>query len=297
MKQNPDTAPVLPSRLNIGCGRQFRADWCNIDLIAMNQAVIQHDIRTGLPFPDGTFDAVYHSHVLEHLTPEQGQHLLQECLRVLRPGGRLRVVVPDLERIADLYLTMLQGAWDGDRQAQCNYEWITLELLDQLVRDRSGGRMGPYMIQADKTDQDFVRSRIGGEMESCEPHLKIHAGDYGRRTVKALPWRERWQHIRQSLARLGVRVLMGRDGLRGFEEGLFRQQGEVHRWMYDRYSLRELCHKTGFVDFHICRADESNIDDFANSELDSADGMTRKPDSLFVECRRPAIAASLPKAA
>jgi predicted SAM-dependent methyltransferase len=112
--------------LNVGCGSRYHADWCNIDLVASGKEVIEFDIRRGLPFDDNTFDAVYHSHVLEHLTPEQGERLVRECGRVLAPGGILRIVVPDLERITALYLKMLKDAWNGDPAAQENYEWMKL---------------------------------------------------------------------------------------------------------------------------------------------------------------------------
>jgi SAM-dependent methyltransferase len=48
-------------------------------------------------------DHIYCSHVLEHFTREEGARLLQECARVLREGGTLRVVVPDLARVVAAY--------------------------------------------------------------------------------------------------------------------------------------------------------------------------------------------------
>ncbi len=58
-------------------------------------------MRQGIPFPDRSFDVVYHSHVLEHLSKSEASKFLKECSRVLRPQGVLRVVVPDLEEIAN----------------------------------------------------------------------------------------------------------------------------------------------------------------------------------------------------
>jgi predicted SAM-dependent methyltransferase len=57
-----------------------------------------------LPFPDGSASAVYASHLLEHLYPEQGRQLIGEALRVLASGGILRIVVPDLGSIIREYL-------------------------------------------------------------------------------------------------------------------------------------------------------------------------------------------------
>ena len=90
--------------LNVGCGQRFHADWVNVDLVPADSSVRACDISKGLPFDDGQFDAVYHSHVLEHLDPAAGRALLAECLRVLKPGGVVRIVVPDLEQIATCLL-------------------------------------------------------------------------------------------------------------------------------------------------------------------------------------------------
>lgn len=55
------------------------------------------------PFKNGTFDGVYCCHMIEHLTPAHAGHLFKEVLRVLKPGGIFRVVVPDLDRTVSLY--------------------------------------------------------------------------------------------------------------------------------------------------------------------------------------------------
>ena len=48
------------------------------------------DIAKRLPLPDGSFDAVFSSHTLEHVYLSQTESLLRECLHVLRPGGGVR---------------------------------------------------------------------------------------------------------------------------------------------------------------------------------------------------------------
>ncbi|OLE67678.1 MAG: hypothetical protein AUI36_06350 [Cyanobacteria bacterium 13_1_40CM_2_61_4] len=63
-----------------------------------------HDVRKPLPFADNFMTAVYASHLLEHLYLDETHRLLGECLRVLQPGGVLRVVVPDLQAIVREYL-------------------------------------------------------------------------------------------------------------------------------------------------------------------------------------------------
>jgi predicted SAM-dependent methyltransferase len=58
--------------------------------------VFVHDLRKPLPFQDDSMDVVYSSHTLEHLHLEEAKRLLTQCFRVLRPGGVLRICVPDL---------------------------------------------------------------------------------------------------------------------------------------------------------------------------------------------------------
>ena len=108
-----DAAPDL-ALLNLGCGSHFHPSWTNVDLVPRVEGVRRCDVRAGLPFPAQVFDAVYHAHVLEHLPRDGALPLLRECLRVLRPDGILRVVVPDLERVAQLYLDALGRAVAGD---------------------------------------------------------------------------------------------------------------------------------------------------------------------------------------
>jgi len=72
--------------------------------IPWSSSIFIHNIRKPLPFPDGSANAIYASHVLEHLYQEDGQNLIAESFRVLQPGGVLRVVVPDLRAIVEEYL-------------------------------------------------------------------------------------------------------------------------------------------------------------------------------------------------
>ena len=78
--------------------------------------------------------------------------------------------------------------------------------------------------------------------------------------------------------------------LNPYQIGHFRQSGEIHQWMYDRYSLGMLLQKAGFVDIKVCKANESNIPNFNQYDLDVlSDGRVRKNDSLFMEAIKPEI--------
>ena len=114
-------------KLNLGCGPQVVAGWCNVDyalgarlfkiplFTAINKKlnlfnldwhpdIYLHDLTKKFPWPDASVEVVYSSHTLEHLSKAEGRQFLQECLRVLKPNGIIRIVVPDLRHDVNEYL-------------------------------------------------------------------------------------------------------------------------------------------------------------------------------------------------
>lgn len=102
--------------LNLGCGKRLHSDWVNVDYTATTENVISHDLSRGIPFPENSFDVVYHSHLLEHFPRSAASVFVQACWKVLKPGGILRVVVPNLEQIAKVYLEALEKASQGSEE-------------------------------------------------------------------------------------------------------------------------------------------------------------------------------------
>jgi predicted SAM-dependent methyltransferase len=89
--------------LDIGSGPKAGvAPWVTIDV--NGECDIYHDLRRGIPFPDASIGRVYCSHLMEHLSPLDGERLLQEIRRVLRRGGEVSVAVPNTRLYVDAYL-------------------------------------------------------------------------------------------------------------------------------------------------------------------------------------------------
>jgi SAM-dependent methyltransferase len=90
------------------------------------------DVARRFRFDDDTFEAVYASHVLEHLDRDVAERCLKEVHRVLRPGGILRVAVPDLNEVVrqydpsdpDSFLAGLYDAHSGRRSRTSLHRWM-----------------------------------------------------------------------------------------------------------------------------------------------------------------------------
>lgn len=272
--------------INIGCGRIYHSDWINLDIASDNPSVLKVDITKGLPFTSSSVTACYSSHVLEHMDRSSARFMLDECFRVLMSGGILRLAVPDLEVIAREYLTILDQLVSGDTTRAQDYDWIILEMYDQVSRNRSGGEMLEFLSQLEPTARKYVTSRIGSEADYIWERLNVKSKP--KLSVKnILAWRRCLNRIRFLIAKKLVWLVAGKQAQLNFEHGMFRGGGEIHQHMYDRYSLKLLLEQVGFTSIKICRANESSIPKFTSYDLDSTDGKARKPDSLFIEAIKP----------
>lgn len=242
--------------INVGCGSTFHHQWINFDIAPRHPSVIQHDINEILPFEDSSVDFLYNSHVLEHLDRKQALNFTKECYRVLKTTGILRVVVPDLETIAKLYLKYLKKAEGGCASGEARYDWMLLELMDQLTRHEPGGEMLRHWQQPNIGEKDFIIERLG---EEVRPHLREK------------PTAENSSNVEPNEKKIGA----------------FRLSGEVHRWMYDKFSLDRLLKSVGFKHVDSLPADQSHLQNWQSYLLDTTkEGDTRKPDSLFMEARK-----------
>jgi len=97
----------------------------------LDPTTVSWDLRKGIPFPDLTFDAVYHCHVLEHIDREFAPVFLRECFRVLKPAGILRAVVPDLEHLARVYLDTVERVPSG--ATMDDHLRAVENMIDQMV--------------------------------------------------------------------------------------------------------------------------------------------------------------------
>jgi predicted SAM-dependent methyltransferase len=276
--------------LNIGCGTTYHPSWTNLDLSSADPSVISADITNGLPFSSDSISVCYSSHLLEHLDKAGAKYFLSECLRILEKGGILRLAVPDLEIIAREYLRLLNDAPLGDKSTEIDYDWIMLEMYDQSTRSTSGGEMAQFLNNLKESNRNFVRSRIGAEGEKFWGVRQVSSQKTFSNIFNKLANKHYWKRMlsvaRERLAGWLVYLIAGKTAFRNFRIGTFRGSGEVHQWMYDRYSIKRLLEHTGFVNVEICTAYKSRIPGFEKYSLDVYNGNIRKPDSLYVEASK-----------
>lgn len=122
--------------------------------------VVVHDIRGGLPAEDASVDAVYHSHVLEHLDRDVAPRFLAEVRRVLKPGGVHRVVVPDFETLCRRYVNDLDRCARSRERCEDHDSYIAA-IVEQMVRREAYGtsRQRPLRRQIENLVLGDARKR------------------------------------------------------------------------------------------------------------------------------------------
>jgi predicted SAM-dependent methyltransferase len=96
-------------KLHIGCGTVYKDGWINIDNNSddnIKKLDFSWDLRNKLPFPNNSVDFIYNEHFLEHLTVEEGLAALKNFRDILKPGGVMRIAMPDLADVISNYLNV-----------------------------------------------------------------------------------------------------------------------------------------------------------------------------------------------
>lgn len=90
-------------RLHIG-GREAKAGWQILNIQPGNGVDYVGDIQDLSQFAAKSCDEIYASHVLEHVSIARVLPTLQGFYRILKPGGRVMISVPDLEKLCKMFI-------------------------------------------------------------------------------------------------------------------------------------------------------------------------------------------------
>jgi len=93
------SSPVL---VNVGAGNAWLDGWINTDVVWWSNMYL--DLTKPWPVPPGSIDRIYGDNVIEHFPLNAARTVLRYCFDALRPGGRIRLATPDVERTARAYL-------------------------------------------------------------------------------------------------------------------------------------------------------------------------------------------------
>ncbi len=264
--------------LNIACGGRYHHDWINIDFHADSNMVKKVNILGGLPFEDSSIDVVYSSHFLEHLSLKQTAFVLSEAKRVLKDNGIIRIVVPNTENICKEYLKILSDVQSDKSQGE-KYNWIVVELFDQLVRVNSGGEMGKIFKNISKTKNEdlasYILYRTGDEPLAIDDKITGRKITLDKIKNKLLYF---YLKIVRLLIPINLRDLIFVN----------TSIGERHQWMYDKYSMGKMLENAGFGNIKIESFDTSSIDTFNGYLLDVKNNGSpyKGVSSLYIEANR-----------
>lgn len=92
-----------PIKVNLGCGKDIRREWINVDIVEKFKPDVVHDLHDPLPFTDNYADYILAQDILEHFTREDLYNLLSEITRVLKVGGTLEIRVPNIDDIFERF--------------------------------------------------------------------------------------------------------------------------------------------------------------------------------------------------
>ncbi len=123
----------MPIRIHLGCGTKRLAGLVHVDARAEVKPDYVADVRDLTCFDDDSADLIYFCHGLEHLSFRAVGGAFKEWGRVLRPGGELRLAMPDFETVAKAYndgvnLRPLRWVLMGGQGYEENFHYSTWDL-------------------------------------------------------------------------------------------------------------------------------------------------------------------------
>lgn len=140
-------------KVHLGCGEVYLDGWVNVDISNESAADRLDDVATLETIADESCDIIYASHLLEHFSRLEYDNVLRIWWQKLKPGGLLRLAVPDIESVL---------------------AWYNGSNLDELLGILYGGQR-----------DSFDYHKMGFDQESLSTKLR----ELGFKNIKTWDWR------------------------------------------------------------------------------------------------------------
>lgn len=261
--------------LNLACGDFYITNnyWVNLDWYPHSKNVTRANLLEKFGFRDGTFDAIYTSHFIEHISRDTIDFVLRECYRVLKPGGIIRIVVPDLENIVREYIRNLEN------NELAKAEFNTIELLDQCVRTRSGGQLASFRSRGDLSQElrEYISERTGYIYKIPTSTLGTRHKTSRLKITKVTRVRVQWVYCKILTKLMPKWFVLNHIN--------FTNTGELHKWVYSEYSLSQHLLRAGFEQVIRVSSSDSQIIGFPYSplDLDENRNIRKGAESMYIE--------------
>lgn len=263
--------------VNLACGATYVDGWLNLDYMPVSPAIKKANLLARLPLDDGSASIVYSSHFLEHIPQDLVLPFLKECFRITQSRGKIRLVLPDFNEMCLEYLEMRKS----EEHDKANF--LMLEILDQCVRQKSGGQLAEFYMHLRQTNNqkmsNYVMLRVGEDLASYSCNTQTLMEKISTHILQPSRLKNKFLQFYCKL----ITSLLPTAFLK--QNVSYTLPGEKHCWLYDFYSLSKLLEQVGFGEIKKMTFNTSSIQDFPLFPLDvTQEGMPRKgSESMYIE--------------
>lgn len=159
-------------KLHLGCGTKHIKGFNNIDIRYLPGVDEINNVKFLRNYKSNSVDLIYACHVLEHFSRWEYEYVLTRWFELLKPGGKLRIAVPNFEAICEHYtktkdLTILMGLLYGGQDYNENYHYVTfdMQLLSNVLK-----KIGFTNIEKYNTEETEY-THIDDYSKSYIPHM------------------------------------------------------------------------------------------------------------------------------
>lgn len=168
-------------KLDIGCGKKKREGFTGVDQYPMEGVDVVLNVgEEPWPWADGSAEEIHASHFLEHLTPKQRIHFMNEAYRVLQPGGKATIITPhwcnyraygDMTHqwppVSEMFYFYLSHDWRKTQAPHTDKEWNPEGFACDFVYTLGYS----YSDELKTHDQEYVRHALANFKDAAQDML------------------------------------------------------------------------------------------------------------------------------